>query len=46
MESGPALFHDAQMDMIYNDKTPRYIDCTFVDTIDAENIPKKYQGQW
>ena len=46
VESGPPLFSDAQMNQIYNDPTKRVIDCTFVDTIDRDELPKKYQGQW
>jgi len=34
------------MNQIYFDQTKRQIDCTFVDTTDSENVPKKYQGQW
>ena len=44
VESGPPLFSDAQMNQIYNDPTPRVIDCTFVDTVDRDELPKKYQG--
>jgi len=42
MESGPALFSEAQMHHIYTDSTKRFIDCTFSDTMDAEEVPKKY----
>ena len=44
MESGPPLFSDAQMNQIYTDPTKRYIDSNFVDTIDEEQVPKRYQG--
>ena len=46
MDSGAPLFSEAQLHHIYNDSTNRYVDCTFSDTIDAEEVPKKYQGQW
>ena len=46
MESGPPLFSDAQMNQIYHDQTKRVIDSMIVDTIDRDELPKKYQGQW
>ena len=42
MDSGPPLFSDAQMQKIIREPTKRFIDSTFTDTIDSEEVPKKY----